>query len=192
MKKLISLALITLSCSAFAKPQICSYEYAKEGSTVSWTAFKTPKKVGVGGKFTDFAIKAKSAKSVAEMLGGATFEINSQSVETGDKARDVKIEQFFFKKMLKGTKITGKVLKSSEGKADVEITMNGSTSVVPMTSKYDEKTKKVTLTGDIDVLSFGMKSNLATLTKACFEKHEGVTWPNVNIELSANVKSDCK
>ena len=192
MRNIIFLSLLTLTCSAFARPHICSYEYAQEGSVVSWTAFKTPKKVGVGGKFTDFTIKAKRAKSVADMLSGATFEINGQSVDTGDKARDVKIEQFFFKKMLKGTWITGKVLKSTEGKAEVEMTMNGSKSVVPMVSKYDEKTKKLTLTATIDVLNFGMKSNLATLTKACFEKHEGVTWPDVNIELSANVVSDCK
>lgn len=186
------MALITLSCNAFARPQICSYEYAQEGSMVSWTAFKTPKKVGVGAKFTDFAITAKRAKSVVEMLDGATFEINSQSVDSGDKGRDVKIEQFFFKKMLKGTKITGKVLKSSEGKADVQITMNGSTLVVPMISKYDQNSGKLVLSGDIDVLKFGMESNLAAITKACYEKHEGVTWPDVNIELSANVKSDCK
>lgn len=192
MKKIISLALITITCSAFAKPQICSYEYVKEGSTVSWTAFKTPKKVGVGAKFSDFTITAKSAKTVAEMLDGATFDINSQSVDSGDKARDVKIEQFFFKKMLKGTKITGKVLKSTEDMADVEITMNGSKQVVPMNSKFDEKSGKLVLNGEIDVLKFGMKSNLAALTKACFEKHEGVTWPNVNIELSANVKTICK
>jgi polyisoprenoid-binding protein YceI len=192
MKKIISLALITITCSAFAKPQICSYEYVKEGSTVSWTAFKTPKKVGVGAKFSDFTITAKSAKTVAEMLDGATFDINSQSVDSGDKGRDVKIQQFFFKKMLKGTKITGKVLKSTEDMADVEITMNGSKQVVPMNSKFDEKSGKLILNGEIDVLKFGMKSNLAALTKACFEKHEGVTWPDVNIELSANVKTICK
>jgi len=192
MKRLISIALITITCGAYAKSQICSYEYVQEGSGVSWTAFKTPKKVGVGGKFTEFSITAKSAKSVADMLNGATFEINSQSVDTGDKARDVKIMQFFFKKMLKGTKITGKVLKSAEGKVDVEITMNGSTMVVPMVSSFDQTAKKVVLSGGIDVLKFGMKSNLDSITKACFEKHEGVTWPDVNIELSANVKSDCK
>jgi polyisoprenoid-binding protein YceI len=192
MKKIISLALITITCSAFAKPQICSYEYVKEGSTVSWTAFKTPKKVGVGAKFSDFTITAKSAKTVAEMLDGSTFDINSQSVDSGDKGRDVKIQQFFFKKMLKGTKITGKVLKSTEDMADVEITMNGSKQVVPMNSKFDEKSGKLILNGEIDVLKFGMKSNLAALTKACFEKHEGVTWPDVNIELSANVKTICK
>jgi polyisoprenoid-binding protein YceI len=192
MKKIISLALITITCSAFAKPQICSYEYVKEGSTVSWTAFKTPKKVGVGAKFSDFTITAKSAKTVAEMLDGATFDINSQSVDSGDKGRDVKIQQFFFKKMLKGTKITGKVLKSTEDMADVEITMNGSKQVVPMNSKFDEKSGKLILNGEIDVLKFGMKSNLASITKACFEKHEGVTWPDVNIELSANVKTICK
>jgi hypothetical protein len=37
-----------------------------------------------------------------------------------------------------------------------------------------------------------MKDNLAALTKACFEKHEGVTWPNVDLELVAVIKQICK
>lgn len=192
MKILLSVAVLGLTFSAFAKPQICSFDYQKEGSTLSWTAFKTPKKVGVGAKFSDFTITAKNAKSTDDLLASATFEINSQSIDSGDKGRDMKIAQFFFKNMLKGTKISGKVLKVSNNVADVEMTMNGATKVISMTSKFDEASSKLIVKGALDVLEFGMKDNLAAITKACYEKHEGVTWPNVDLELSAAVKKSCK
>ncbi len=192
MKILLSVAVLGLTFSAFAKPQICSFDYQKEGSTLSWTAFKTPKKVGVGAKFSDFLITAKNAKSTDDLLASASFEVNSQSIDSGDKGRDMKIAQFFFKNMLKGTKISGKVLKVSNNVADVEMTMNGTTKVISMTSKFDEASSKLIVKGALDVLEFGMKDNLAALTKACFEKHEGVTWPNVDLELSASVKKSCK
>lgn len=192
MKILLSVAVLGLTFSAFAKPQICSFDYQKEGSTLSWTAFKTPKKVGVGAKFSDFTITAKNAKSTDDLLASATFEINSQSIDSGDKGRDMKIAQFFFKNMLKGTKISGKVLKVSNNVADVEMTMNGATKVISMTSKFDDASSKLIVKGALDVLEFGMKDNLAAITKACYEKHEGVTWPNVDLELSAAVKKSCK
>ena len=192
MKILLSVAVLGLTFSAFAKPQICSFDYQKEGSTLSWTAFKTPKKVGVGAKFSDFTITAKNAKSTDDLLASATFEINSQAIDSGDKGRDMKIAQFFFKNMLKGTKISGKVLKVSNNVADVEMTMNGATKVISMTSKFDEASSKLIVKGALDVLEFGMKDNLAAITKACYEKHEGVTWPNVDLELSAAVKKSCK
>ena len=192
MKILLSVAVLGLTFSAFAKPQICSFDYQKEGSTLGWTAFKTPKKVGVGAKFSDFTITAKNAKSTDDLLASATFEINSQSIDSGDKGRDMKIAQFFFKNMLKGTKISGKVLKVSNNVADVEMTMNGATKVISMTSKFDEASSKLIVKGALDVLEFGMKDNLAAITKACYEKHEGVTWPNVDLELSAAVKKSCK
>jgi polyisoprenoid-binding protein YceI len=192
MKILLSVAVLGLTFSAFAKPQICSFDYQKEGSTLGWTAFKTPKKVGVGAKFSDFTINAKNAKSTDDLLASATFEINSQSIDSGDKGRDMKIAQFFFKNMLKGTKISGKVLKVSNNVADVEMTMNGATKVISMTSKFDEASSKLIVKGSLDVLEFGMKDNLASITKACYEKHEGVTWPNVDLELSAAVKKSCK
>ena len=192
MKILLSVAVLGLTFSAFAKPQICSFDYQKEGSTLGWTAFKTPKKVGVGAKFSDFTITAKNAKSTDDLLASATFEVNSQSIDSGDKGRDMKIAQFFFKNMLKGTKISGKVLKVSNNVADVEMTMNGATKVISMTSKFDEASSKLIVKGALDVLEFGMKDNLAAITKACYEKHEGVTWPNVDLELSAAVKKSCK
>ncbi len=192
MKLFFSLAILGLTLSAFAKPQICTFDYNKTGSTLGWTAFKTPKKVGVGAKFSDFTIKAKTSNSVDDLLGTATFEVNSQMINSGDKARDVKIAQFFFKQMLNGTKITGKVTKVTKEVVEVEITMNGTTKVVALSKKIEESNSMVTLKGAMDVLEFGMKDNLAALTKACMEKHEGVTWPNVDLELVAALTKSCK
>jgi hypothetical protein len=61
-----------------------------------------------------------------------------------------------------------------------------------MVSKHDQKAGIVSLTGKLDVLEFGMKSNLDAITKACFEKHEGVTWPDVELEFIGKVSSSCK
>jgi polyisoprenoid-binding protein YceI len=190
--KLLPLVILGLSFSALASPQICSFDYSEEGSTLGWTAFKTPKKVGVGAKFSDFNVKAKNSKSIDDLLSSASFSVDSRSVDSGDKARDLKIVQFFFKKMLKGKMITGKVLKVSGNTADVEMKLNGVTKTVTMTSSFDDATSKLVLKGAIDVLEFGMKDNLAALTKACMEKHEGVTWPNVDLELVASIKKSCK
>jgi len=183
---------VLASMSAFGQNKNCSFEYVKDGSSVNWVAFKTPKKVGVKGQLTDFNIKAKSGTTAMGMLEGATFDVNTQSVVTGDKARDAKIMQFFFKKMLNKSVITGKVLKVSDKSADVEFTMNGKTKTVTMASVMDEKANKLNLKGKIDVLDFNLKSNLETLTKACNALHEGVTWPDVEIELIASVKKSCK
>lgn len=192
MKLCLIVAIMAFTVSALAGTQICTYELNQEGATLSWTAFKTPKKVGVKGKLTDFKVAAQKSATIDSLLASAMVDVNSQSVDTGDKPRDAKIMTFFFKKMLKGTSITGKVLKADQGKAQVEFTMNGATKTVDMASKYDKKAGTLTLTGKLDVLEFGMKSNLESLTKACFEKHEGVTWPDVELEFIAKVSSSCK
>ncbi|MFY7992329.1 MAG: YceI family protein [Bacteriovoracaceae bacterium] len=192
MKALLSVVVLALSVNAFAGTDLCVVNFNQKGSAVNWTAFKTPKKVGVKASFTDFTISTKKSVTVEELLSSASFEINSKKIESGDKARDLKIFNFFFKTMVKGTKITGKVVKVNADKVDVELTLNGTTKTVVMTSKYDEKKGLLTLNGAVDVLEFGMKDNLAAITKACYEKHEGVTWPDVQIELVASVTKSCK
>lgn len=192
MKKFLAIALVMGSVSAFAQNKNCSFEYVKDGSSVNWVAFKTPKKVGVKGSLSEFKINSKAATTAYGILEGATFEVNSQSVVTGDKARDAKIMTFFFKKMLNKAMITGKVLKVTDKTAEVELSMNGKTQVAVLNSTFDNAKNVLNLKGKIDVLNFDMKSNLETLTKACGALHEGVTWPDVEIELVAAVKKSCK
>lgn len=192
MKVWFSALAITLSLSSVAATDLCSVSYQPEGSQLSWTAFKTPAKVGVKGQFKTFTVKASKANNVDGLLAHATFDVDTQSISTNDKARDAKIFQFFFKQMAKGTSITGKVVKVNASDVEVDFTINGATKKVVLAKKYDESKNTVALNGTINVLDFGMKENLDSLTKACGVLHEGVTWPDVNIEFVASVPKSCK
>lgn len=192
VRHLIIATSLLVSANVFSKTQVCQWKYYKQGSKLSWTAFKTPAKVGVTAGFDKFSINSKPGKTIPELLQGSTFEVDSQSVNSGDPARDMKIQTFFFKKMLQGTKITGKVLKATDSEVEVELTMNGKSQVVKLNPTYEEKAMRLSLKGQINVLDFGMEKNLAMLTKACFEKHEGKTWPEVDLDLAAHVMKDCK
>lgn len=192
MRHIILVISFIISTQALSKTQVCQWKYYKQGSKLSWTAFKTPKRVGVTASFDDFTITSKPGTTINDLLKGSTFEVNSQSVNSGDKARDMKIQTFFFKKMLEGTKMNGKVLSASDSEVEVEMTFNGKTNIVKLTPTHDEKAHRLSLKGQINVLDFGMEKNLAMITKACFEKHEGKTWPEVELDLAANVMKDCK
>lgn len=192
MKTLLALCLSLISLSTWAGKQLCTFDFKKDGSSLSWTAFKTPKKVGVKAQFKDYKLSSTQSASLDAALASASIEVNSQSVESGDKGRDVKIMTFFFKKMAKGTKINGKVLQAKADKAQVEFTMNGVTKVLDMKVAFDEKISTLSLTGKMDVLAFGLKESLSAITKACYEKHEGVTWPDVELEFMVPVIKTCK
>lgn len=192
MKTFLILVLGLASFSSLASKQLCTFDIDQEGATLNWTAFKTPKKVGVKAKFADFKVKAAQSASIDALLASASIDVNSQSVESGDKGRDAKIMTFFFKKMAKGTNIKGKVLKVNGAIAQVEFTMNGVSKVLDMKTSFDEKSSKLSLIGKMDVLEFGLKESLSAITKACYAKHEGVTWPDVDLEFIASVKKSCK
>lgn len=192
MKVLFSALIFSLSLSSFAASDLCTVSYKSEGSNLNWTAFKTPKKAGVKGQFKEFKISSAKASTVDELLSKATFEVETNSVFTNDKGRDVKIFQFFFKKMAGGSKITGKVVKNNPSTVDVEFNFNGAKKILTLTKKMDEAKNMLTLNGEMNVLDFGMKDNLASLNKACYDLHEGVTWPDVQIELVASLNKSCK
>ncbi len=192
MKTLLALSLALISLSSWAGKQLCTFDFKKDGSTLSWTAFKTPKKVGVKAKFQDYKLNSTQSASLDAALASASIEVNSQSVESGDKGRDAKIMTFFFKKMAKGTNINGKVLNAKADKAQVEFTMNGVTKVLDMKVAFDEKLSSLSLSGKMDVLEFGLKESLSAITKACYQKHEGVTWPDVELEFIVPVVKSCK
>jgi polyisoprenoid-binding protein YceI len=192
MKSLLLISLIFISFSSEASKQLCTFDIKKDTGVLSWTAFKTPKKVGVKAKFSNFKLSASQSASVPALLESATIDVNSQSVDSGDKGRDAKIMTFFFKKMAKGTNIKGKVTKVNADKAQVEFTMNGVTKLVEMKFSYDEKSSNLSLLGKMDVLEFGLKDSLAAITKACYEKHEGVTWPDVELEFIVSLNKSCR
>jgi hypothetical protein len=186
----MKLAIMAFLISFGAFAQTCNLTY--ESGQLSWTAFKTPKKVGVTAKFDKFAITpGTSGSSVETLLTGASFNVDTRSVNSGDKARDAKIISNFFKFAGKAVTISGKVLSAKDGRAQVELIMNDVKQNVDFTYKLDSKSNQLNLTSKIDVLKFTMQKHLAQITKACYEKHEGVTWPDVDLQLSSVLKKVC-
>jgi hypothetical protein len=186
----MKLAIMAFLISFGAFAQTCNLTY--ESGQLSWTAFKTPKKVGVTAKFDKFTIApGTSGSSVETLLTGASFNVDTRSVNSGDKARDAKIIMNFFKLAGKAVTITGKVLAAKEGKAQVELNMNNVKQNVEFAYTLDSKTNELKLTSKIDVLKFTMQKHLAQITKACYEKHEGVTWPDVDLQLTTTLKKVC-
>jgi YceI-like domain len=194
MKKL----LILISLFGFISPslhaekkKVCSFTINPENIKVTWTAFKTPKKVGVGGTFSNLKFEgALNGNSIDEIIKSSTFLIKTDSVDTKDPARDIKIAQFFFKKMKGEAAISGKV-ESMDGQfINLAVTMNEKILVVPLA--YKIKGSKLSASGTLDVLDFAMDESLKSITMACSEKHEKKTWSDVNLSLETTFKKICK
>jgi hypothetical protein len=143
-------------------------------SSMQWTAFKTPLKLGVKGTFDKIAFVAGK-----NCLEGAEVIINKHSVDTKNPGRDDTLDQFFFSK-LKGD-IKAKVLKVDEKTLDVAVTMNGVTKTVPF--HYTKKDGRIEAKGVIDLFDFSASDALSSIAKACYDKHAGKTWNDVELEF---------
>lgn len=184
--KLLLLSLFILSYG-FAKD--CKFTINAQDITAQWSAFKTPAKVGVGGKFTELGLTKKTyvGKTLAKAISGASFSIDSTSVFTKDSGRDKKIVDNFFKGV---GNITGKVVKARKDSLILEITMNKVTKSIPL--NLSVQNKNFSAKGTIDVFDFSMNKHLDLINKACFELHEGKTWNDVDIELVGSFQKTCK
>ena len=169
MKKIALLA--ALSIFALAECQLQSLQ---------WIAFKTPLKLGVKGTFDkiDFA-------TGDGCLEGAKVHIYKSSVDTKNPGRDKTLRLFFFDR-LKGA-IEAKILKVHEKTLDVAITLNGTTKTIPFF--YTKKDGLIHAKGVIDLLDFDASKALSSIAKACFDKHQGKTWNDVELRFTIDAKT---
>ncbi len=132
MNKIFIISCLLL-CFSNVKAESCHYSLSS--SKIEWTAYKTPKKVGVKGSFEKLEIKTKKnqSKSIEKAIQHAKFSADSTSVVTGNPDRDQKIVNFFFMKNNKAIEISGKVKSIKKEIVEVEFNINGSKKVVPMT-----------------------------------------------------------
>ncbi|MCB9061645.1 MAG: YceI family protein [Halobacteriovoraceae bacterium] len=179
---LVLLSILNISSYATCKLKNDTFK-------IGWTAFKTPKKVGVSGTFNKQALGLVShtASSIQELLKGASVEIDSNDVFTDNKARDGKIAKFFFSTMEVSKNIKADVSKVTDKLIMLKVSMNGRIVEVPM--EYTLKGNSLEAKGTLDVLNFAMDKELKALNQACFAKHEGKTWSDVNISFQADF--DC-
>lgn len=183
------ISFLALGASAsFAKN--CKYIVDPSDVQVSWTAFKTPAKLGVGGQFRELGLpKSIEASSLEELFNKTTFNIDSASVYTRNSARDAKIVKFFFQPMMGGLNITGGFQYQSEEKVTLKLKMNSVQQKVPM--KITQTGNSIKAEGIIDVFDFSLKKSLSGINKACFDLHQGKTWNDVEIAFAFNYEKKC-
>ena len=190
----------TLSYATETKP-VMHCILSQEGPvTISWKAYKTPFKKGVGGTFDKVSYTAvkKEGINFQEILVGSVITIDKKSVNSNNKGRDAKLVKFFFD-MMEDAQINARIIsikpdprvkgKPKTGILITEITMNKVLKVVPMHYRFDQGT--LTATGTIDIFDFKGSAALQALNIACFEKHQGKTWNDVTIGFSTHIKALC-
>lgn len=146
-----------------------AYNFDLAKTTLTWTAFKTPDKVGVPGSFDEISLK------------GNTFVINTKSVNTGNELRDGKLVEFFFDN-LSDSLITGSYGAASGSVIPVTLKMNG----VEKTFDFSiaESDTATVITGTIDILSdFSGNAALEGISEACKELHLNKTWSDVSLKV---------
>ncbi|QOP41703.1 YceI family protein [Sulfurimonas marina] len=183
MKKTLLILALGLSTSLFS----ATCKYNADSNTLQWTAFKTPAKVGVKGTFDNITLNSQPSSSQNELLLSSNVHIVTADVNSNNEGRDAKLVKSFFH--VQGVKaIDAKVLKVNGKTADVEISMNGTKKVVPMS--LTSTTESMKLNGTIDLGDFKMLPSLEAITKACYELHKGKTWQDVDLEFTIN--TNCK
>lgn len=167
------------------------------GVVVSWEAYKTPAKVGVGGIFDKVTYTAVAPKgdNFREILVGSSVVIETASVNSKHEGRDELLAKSFFA-LMSDAQIKAKIVdiktdkrmrgKPKTGELSVEISMNGVTKTVPM--KYVFDNGDFNAKGSIDLIDFSANAALEGINKACYDLHEGKTWSDVAISFSTKIK----
>ena len=169
-----------------------------ENVVVNWTAFKLSDRVGVGGTFDTVIVSGVTDNET--MVGAAAtaqFDIITGSVNSNNTERDYKISDSFFGTMVNTATISGKVLSlNDDGSGAISLTMNGVEKEIALDWKATSE-NRLKLSAAINVNDWSAKPSLDSLNGVCTAVHTGkdgvsVLWPDVEIEVFADFKSDCK
>jgi polyisoprenoid-binding protein YceI len=166
-----------------------------EATSVTWTAYKTTEKKGVGGEFTTIKFEEKMGSSAQEALNNLSFSIPISSLFTNDatNTRDAKIKTSFFGTMLDTEFIKGKINYENDV-VSASITMNGVTNNLPLEISITDD-RRVTMNGTMQLKDWDALGALAALNKVCFDLHKGTdgvskTWEDVAIEVSTFLRKN--
>ena len=197
----VLLSLLTLATLSYATPPAATGCVLVQPANidVSWKAYKTLGKIGVGGKFTEvkYTANALEGKNFKELFVGSKVSIDLSKIDTGNPGRDETLVKDFFS-VLKGKTIEGEIVdikktdkhekgKPRTGVVSVKLTMNEKTLTIPMKYFYTEG--KFDATGSIDLFDFAGNDALASINKSCFDLHKGKTWSDVSIGFSTTIEA---
>jgi hypothetical protein len=163
---------------------------------VTWTAFKTTEKIGVSGTFDTMQINGLAkAKTVTDILKNASFEIPVSSVNSSNPDRDRKIFVHFFSNMINTGLLSGQVLSINNESCQVGLVMNNVRDTLNFDIQSSEESIK--LSSRLDLAKWNALASVDALNEVCYDLHKGADgvsklWPDVKLEISANLLPDCK
>lgn len=168
----------------------CLYSQDKTNKPViTWTAFKTPKKIGVNGTFSKINISSSDSDDLNKFIVSSKAEIEAQSVSTNNEERDQKLVKYFFKPMKKNN-IEASIVGFKENNILMLLSMNGVKKEITM--KYENKDNKVLIfSGSIDILNWSLAKELTSLNKACMDLHEKKTWSEIELKIEVPITYEC-
>lgn len=199
MKKIALLfftfGILAVSCKKEEKTEVPvtteveagALKIVSDSTKVSWTAYKTTEKIGVGGSFTEITLNdTKTGTSPEAILEGATFSIPVSSLFTDNDDRDSKLKEFFFG-VLKNKELISGTLNFSDGKCLLTIKLNDVEKQIPVTHEFIDN--RFSINSTIDLVDFGAEGAVASINKACYDLHKGAdgvskTWNEVAISGS--------
>ena len=160
---------------------------------VTWTAYKTPKKIGVNGGFMAIVYKGnEKAKDLKSLLLKSRVMLEVNNVDSKDPFRDAKIAQFFFN-MMQGAvidvDITSMKGDDSSGTLVINVYMNNRSIDVPL--RYEVTEGKFRAKGVLNLADFNALEALKMLTLNCYAPHEGKTWEDVAVGFSFDLNKRC-
>ncbi len=175
----------------------CMYSYNSDETIFTWTAFKLTDRVAVSGTFDEINVETenKEADNMFDVLIGATFSIDPNSIDSQDETRDPKLRNSFFGVMNDTKMITGTVVDMDKQKGKVDVTMNGVTKGYTGDVKINEQ--YITLLTTINVLDFDAQASMDSISVVCEEKHTGpdgvnILWTDVEIAVKTKLNKTCK
>ncbi|MCB9192831.1 MAG: hypothetical protein H6603_11480 [Flavobacteriales bacterium] len=178
-----------------ATSENCLLALVDTSVVVKWTAYKTTEKIGVSGTFDIVQVSdANKAETALEVLKNASFEIPVTSVNSGLPDRDGKIFGHFFSSMLNTGLLAGQVLEAGPEQWKVGLVMNDVRDTLIF--NFTESEGNVSLVGTLDLAKWNALASADSLNKVCYDLHKGADgvsklWPDVKLEISANLKEDC-
>jgi len=174
------------------------YSVIEDSTKVSFTAYKTTEKIGVGGIFKEISLyDINEGETALETMNGSKFSIKVNSLFTNDatETRDAKILEFFFGAMNNTSVISGTFHVAEDNSTSIDVKLNDQTVNVPLEFTSNETNTKYSFDGVIELEDFEALEALNSLHKACEALHTGEdgvskTWSEVAIHAEVSFEQN--
>lgn len=183
-----ALSLITLAVLATtAQAKKC---FNAQDIDVTWKAYKTLAKIGVGGNFsqTKLEIKNTNTSTLKELLLDAEVKTNLSFLDAHLALKNNNIATFFTA-LLSAKNVQAKVIAVHKTSIDVSITLNNQTRTIPMA--YSTEDGVIKATGVIDAIDYALVPALGILnSKVAGHLNKG--WNDISIGFTLPYTKKCQ